>query len=91
VVVSDSSLAGLQTLHINEILSATTEYEPSFNAEINRRPAYYLYTSGSTGTPNCVVLNNQATENTLQQTILEWKITTNDVIMAVTPVSYTPL
>ncbi|OOW33962.1 peptide synthetase, partial [Acinetobacter baumannii] len=64
---------------------ATTEYEPSFNAEINRRPAYYLYTSGSTGTPKCVVLNNQATENTLQQTISEWKITADDVIMAVTP------
>ncbi|MDH2539409.1 acinetobactin non-ribosomal peptide synthetase subunit BasA [Acinetobacter baumannii] len=85
VVVSDSSIAGLQTLNINEILSATTKYKPSFNAEINRRPAYYLYTSGSTGTPKCVVLNNQATENTLQQTISEWKITTDDVIMAVTP------
>ncbi|EOH6037383.1 acinetobactin non-ribosomal peptide synthetase subunit BasA [Acinetobacter baumannii] len=85
VVVSDSSIAGVQTLNINEILSATTEYEPSFNAEINRRPAYYLYTSGSTGTPKCVVLNNQATENTLQQTISEWKITADDVIMAVTP------
>ncbi|MFW6535464.1 acinetobactin non-ribosomal peptide synthetase subunit BasA [Acinetobacter baumannii] len=85
VVVSDSSIAGVQTLNINEILSATTEYKPSLNAEINRRPAYYLYTSGSTGTPKCVVLNNQATENTLQQTISEWKITTDDVIMAVTP------
>ncbi|HCJ6424346.1 TPA: acinetobactin non-ribosomal peptide synthetase subunit BasA [Acinetobacter baumannii] len=85
VVVSDSSIVGVQNLNINEILSATTEYEPSFNAEINRRPAYYLYTSGSTGTPKCVVLNNQATENTLQQTISEWKITTDDVIMAVTP------
>ncbi|MDO7432051.1 acinetobactin non-ribosomal peptide synthetase subunit BasA [Acinetobacter baumannii] len=85
VVVSDSFIAGVQTLNINEILSATTKYKPSFNAEINRRPAYYLYTSGSTGTPKCVVLNNQATENTLQQTISEWKITTDDVIMAVTP------
>ncbi|MFL1540478.1 acinetobactin non-ribosomal peptide synthetase subunit BasA [Acinetobacter baumannii] len=85
VVVSDSFIAGVQNLNINEILSATTEYEPSFNAEINRLPAYYLYTSGSTGTPKCVVLNNQATENTLQQTISEWKITTDDVIMAVTP------
>ncbi|EKA63399.1 acinetobactin non-ribosomal peptide synthetase subunit BasA [Acinetobacter baumannii] len=85
VVVSDSSIAGVQNLNINEILSATTEYKPSFNAEINRRPAYYLYTSGSTGTPKCVVLNNQATENTLQQTISEWKITADDVIMAVTP------
>ncbi|MDX8161356.1 AMP-binding protein [Acinetobacter pittii] len=85
VVVSDSSIAGVQNLNINEILSATTEYEPSFNAEINRLPAYYLYTSGSTGTPKCVVLNNQATENTLQQTISEWGITADDVIMAVTP------
>ncbi|HCV3109063.1 acinetobactin non-ribosomal peptide synthetase subunit BasA [Acinetobacter baumannii] len=85
VVVSDSFIAGVQTLNINEILSATTEYKPSFNAEINRRPAYYLYTSGSTGTPKCVVLNNQATENTLQQTISEWRITADDVIMAVTP------
>ncbi|MDC4650576.1 acinetobactin non-ribosomal peptide synthetase subunit BasA [Acinetobacter baumannii] len=85
VVVSDSSIAGVQNLNINEILSATTEYKLSFNAEINPRPAYYLYTSGSTGTPKCVVLNNQATENTLQQTISEWKITADDVIMAVTP------
>ncbi|HFX6473796.1 acinetobactin non-ribosomal peptide synthetase subunit BasA [Acinetobacter baumannii] len=85
VVVSDSSIAGVQNLNINEILSATTEYKPSFNAEINRLPAYYLYTSGSTGTPKCVVLNNQATENTLQQTISEWSITADDVIMAVTP------
>ncbi|XYS43278.1 acinetobactin non-ribosomal peptide synthetase subunit BasA [Acinetobacter baumannii] len=85
VVVSDSFIAGVQNLNINEILSTTTEYKPSFNAEINRRPAYYLYTSGSTGTPKCVVLNNQATENTLQQTISEWKITADDVIMAVTP------
>ncbi|WP_421428068.1 AMP-binding protein [Acinetobacter pittii] len=85
VVVSDSSIAGVQNLNINEILSATTEHKPSFNAEINRRPAYYLYTSGSTGTPKCVVLNNQATENTLEQTISEWKITADDVIMAVTP------
>ncbi|MCG6623713.1 acinetobactin non-ribosomal peptide synthetase subunit BasA [Acinetobacter baumannii] len=85
VVVSDSFIAGVQILNINEILSATTEYKPSFNAEINRLPAYYLYTSGSTGTPKCVVLNNQATENTLQQTISEWEITADDVIMAVTP------
>lgn len=85
VVVSDSSIAGVQNLNINEILSATTEYKPSLNAEINPRPAYYLYTSGSTGTPKCVVLNNQATENTLQQTISEWEITADDVIMAVTP------
>ncbi|MDC4506078.1 acinetobactin non-ribosomal peptide synthetase subunit BasA [Acinetobacter baumannii] len=85
VVVSDSFIAGVQNLNINEILSATTEYKPSFNAEINRRPAYYLYTSGSTGTPKCVILNNQATENTLQQTISEWRITADDIIMAVTP------
>lgn len=32
-----------------------------------------------------MVLNNQATENTLQQTISEWEITADDVIMAVTP------
>ena len=85
VVVSDAPIAGVQNLNINEILSATTEDEPSFNAEINRLPAYYLYTSGSTGTPKCVVLNNQATANTLQQTISKWEMTTDDVIMAVTP------
>lgn len=85
VVVSDAPIAGVQHLNINEILSATTEDEPSFNAEINRLPAYYLYTSGSTGTPKCVVLNNQATANTLQQTISKWEMTADDVIMAVTP------
>lgn len=85
IAVSDSAIAGIQNLNIYEVLLSTIECEPTFSYELNRAPAYYLYTSGSTGTPKCVVLNNEATANVLLQTITAWKISTDDVIMAVTP------
>ncbi len=47
--------------------------------------AYYLYTSGTTGKPKCVVVNNQATSNVIGQTCREWSISSQDVIMSVTP------
>ena len=31
--------------------------------------SYYLYTSGTTGKPKCVVLNNRATANVIGQTL----------------------
>lgn len=51
-------------------------------------PAYYLYTSGTTGQPKCVVLNNRATSNVLQQTLSQWQVTERDVMMSVTPLHH---
>ncbi|SPL70712.1 Anguibactin system regulator [Acinetobacter stercoris] len=86
VAITQTAIAGIKNLDILEILSQPiSQVVPDFNYQIDRNPAYYLYTSGSTGTPKCVVLNNQATANVLQQTILNWQITAQDVFMAATP------
>ncbi|WP_445115285.1 AMP-binding protein [Acinetobacter sp. WZC-1] len=85
IVVSDSFVAGILNLNINEALFNAMACEPDWGYEINRAPAYYLYTSGSTGMPKCVVLNNQATANVLSHTIAEWKLGSDDVVMAITP------
>ncbi|MFC0821265.1 AMP-binding protein [Moraxella marmotae] len=53
--------------------------------KVSRNPAYYLYTSGSTGLPKCVVLNHYATANVLQQTIEKWGLSQDDVFIAITP------
>ncbi|AEF44052.1 amino acid adenylation domain protein [Serratia sp. AS12] len=46
---------------------------------------YYLYTSGTTGKPKCVVLNNRATANVVGQTLQRWAVTADDVFISVTP------
>ena len=47
--------------------------------------AYYLYTSGTTGEPKCVALNNSATNNTISLSIKEWQLTEYDSVFAATP------
>ena len=47
--------------------------------------SYYLYTSGTTGKPKCVVLNNRATANVVHQTQQRWAVTADDVFISVTP------
>ncbi|CAI1013786.1 amino acid adenylation domain-containing protein [Serratia quinivorans] len=47
--------------------------------------SYYLYTSGTTGKPKCVVLNNRATANVIGQTLQRWAVTADDVMISVTP------
>lgn len=47
--------------------------------------AYYLYTSGTTGKPKCVVVNSRATSNVIGETCKAWQITSEDVLMCVTP------
>ncbi|CAI1962079.1 Tyrocidine synthase III [Serratia ficaria] len=47
--------------------------------------SYYLYTSGTTGKPKCVVLNNRATANVLGQTLQRWAVSADDVFISVTP------
>lgn len=85
IAVSDSLVEGIPNLNINEALLNTIVCDPEWRYEINRLPSYYLYTSGSTGMPKCVVLNNLATANVLSHTIAEWKISSDDVVIAITP------
>ncbi|MBY8054645.1 amino acid adenylation domain-containing protein [Vibrio fluvialis] len=51
-------------------------------------PAYYLYTSGTTGQPKCVVLNNHATANVLHHTLATWQVNERDVMLSVTPLHH---
>ncbi|AKH62511.1 MULTISPECIES: amino acid adenylation domain-containing protein [Photorhabdus] len=51
-------------------------------------PAYYLYTSGTTGKPKCVVLNNKATSNVIGQTLNKWEVKQDDVFISVTPLHH---
>ncbi|MCE7593887.1 amino acid adenylation domain-containing protein [Vibrio fluvialis] len=50
--------------------------------------AYYLYTSGTTGQPKCVVLNNRATANVLHHTLATWQVNERDVMLSVTPLHH---
>ncbi|MBY7831672.1 amino acid adenylation domain-containing protein [Vibrio fluvialis] len=49
---------------------------------------YYLYTSGTTGQPKCVVLNNRATANVLHHTLVAWQVNERDVMLSVTPLHH---
>ncbi|PZU20955.1 MAG: peptide synthetase [Shinella sp.] len=51
-------------------------------------PAYYLYTSGTTGKPKCVVLSNRATANVIGSTLADWAVTRDDVFISVTPLHH---
>ncbi|MCE8419078.1 AMP-binding protein [Rhodovulum sulfidophilum] len=51
-------------------------------------PGYYLFTSGTTGAPKCVVLSNRATANVLDQTLSAWKPGPEDVLISVTPLHH---
>lgn len=50
--------------------------------------AYYLYTSGTTGKPKCVVLSNRSTDNVVGSTNATWEITSNDVFLSVSPLHH---
>lgn len=50
--------------------------------------AYYLYTSGTTGRPKCVVLNNRATANVIGHTLDAWGIGAQDAVISVTPLHH---
>ncbi|MGQ0334858.1 amino acid adenylation domain-containing protein [Halomonas elongata] len=55
---------------------------------VSEEPAFYLYTSGTTGKPKCVVLTNRATANVIGCTLDEWEVTADDVFISVTPLHH---
>ncbi|PKF81665.1 peptide synthetase [Vibrio sp. vnigr-6D03] len=64
------------------VLPSNDELEALSRSE---QGSYYLYTSGTTGKPKCVVMNSRATSNVIGETCKAWEITSDDVLMCVTP------
>lgn len=58
------------------------------DVSLSDAPAYYLYTSGTTGKPKCVVLSNRATANVIGSTLSHWNVSADDVFMSVTPLHH---
>lgn len=54
----------------------------------SEKAGYYLYTSGTTGQPKCVVVNHRATANVLHHTRKQWQVTEQDVFISVTPLHH---
>ncbi|EMB3517666.1 amino acid adenylation domain-containing protein [Escherichia coli] len=61
---------------------------PLTGQSASEQPSYYLYTSGTTGKPKCVMLNNRATANVLAQTIARWQVDERDIFISVTPLHH---
>ena len=74
---------------MSALLAAPAPFPASLpDLSLSEAPAYYLYTSGTTGQPKCVVLNNRATANVIGSTLARWEVSQNDVFMSVTPLHH---
>lgn len=91
LIVSEQSVshfAGVENVNIYSLLQISTakiDNVPNKIPSLDRLAAYYLYTSGSTGVPKCVVLNRQATSNVIHETVKRWDLKNDDVFIAITP------
>ncbi|QLG94207.1 amino acid adenylation domain-containing protein [Pseudomonas yamanorum] len=73
----------------DELLAVQAQVPPALDdLSFSDAPAYYLYTSGTTGKPKCVVLSNRATANVIGSTLEHWAVTKRDVFMSVTPLHH---
>lgn len=73
----------------DELLAVQAQVLPVLDdLSLSEAPAYYLYTSGTTGKPKCVVLSNRATANVIGSTLEHWGVTERDVFMSVTPLHH---
>ena len=94
IIVARSVPQGFDAIDPEELLATpATSGVPVDAAELvahsaSEAPAYYLYTSGTTGKPKCVVLSNRATANVIGSTLSEWAVTENDVFISVTPLHH---
>ncbi|NKI61532.1 AMP-binding protein [Labrenzia sp. PO1] len=93
-------VVGTQPVEGYDVVSAETllQGDPSGDVfdfmpplqELSSSPeaAYYLYTSGTTGKPKCVVLSNRSTDNVIGSTNAEWEITSDDIFISVSPLHH---
>lgn len=93
-IVHQGDLACEQSMTITELLQAERNAAqlPDISSlqarSLSQEASYYLYTSGTTGKPKCVVLNCRATANVLTQTRRRWEVTADDVFISVTPLHH---
>lgn len=94
VVVGDSLPHGIEYVTAEEVIScldrtrvfdAARQLPDPDELSISPETSYCLYTSGTTGTPKCVALNNLATENVIANTLDSWKVSPDDRFISVTP------
>lgn len=90
LVVSHGDIAGWPHATPQALAAHDPSAPPADPEALSRsdRAAYYLYTSGTTGRPKCVVLSNRATANVVNHTLDAWRITGRDVVMSVTPLHH---
>ena len=95
LVVTEAPAAfGHRTATPDALLAGETPPDPwAFLPDLDalsrsEAPAYYLYTSGTTGRPKCVVLSNRATANVIDSTLSAWRIDERDVFISVTPLHH---
>lgn len=91
VVTNDKASPDWASTSFQELLNGPPQL-PELAAldelSLSDTPAYYLYTSGTTGRPKCVVLGNRATANVIGSTVHNWKVTVDDVFISVTPLHH---
>ncbi len=94
IIVARSVPQGFDAVDPAALMSAPAPAgAPVTKAEVaalsqSEEPAFYLYTSGTTGKPKCVVLSNRATANVIGSTLAEWAVTDSDVFISVTPLHH---
>ena len=89
VVISSGETVGHAQATPNELLAGPQASAPMLDdRSMSGAPAYYLYTSGTTGKPKCVVLCNRATANVIGSTLSHWRVSQSDVFMSVTPLHH---
>lgn len=85
---------GFQSATVGSLLSGERPADPLALTpplqalSLSEAAAYYLYTSGTTGKPKCVVLSNRSTGNVLARTNARWGVTQEDVFISVTPMHH---
>ncbi|MGM0701579.1 MAG: amino acid adenylation domain-containing protein [Pseudomonadota bacterium] len=92
LVVASAPVEGFRVTSPEQLLEAAPAQRPSLEDLVERSsaaaPAYYLYTSGTTGKPKCVVLSNRATANVIGCTQAAWRIGAEDVFLSATPLHH---
>lgn len=94
LVISSSPIAGHDVVTPEILLSGEAPSDPRSltlpldDLSSSENAAYYLYTSGTTGKPKCVVLSNRATSNVIGRTLEAWQVTERDVFISVTPLHH---
>lgn len=89
VVIAEGGLVEYPFATPDGLLAGPAVPAPALDdLSLSEAPAYYLYTSGTTGRPKCVVLSNRATANVIGSTLEHWAVTERDVFMSVTPLHH---